>query len=132
MRNAIVRLSRSAAVELDFVEQDLDKVWNEMVVASEDEVKISRNALGSLHPMLRRLALRRGYVLVTGDATRLKESHMVAMDELASGERGGRCLNLPSGVVIRQEYKELVVTRSLDVYCPYPSLQWSYLIKSPL
>jgi len=132
VRNALVRLSRTAAEELDFVEQELDKVWNEMVVASEDEVKISRSALGSLHPMLRRLALRRGYVLVTGDATRLKESHMVAMDELASGERGGRYLNLPSGVVIRQEYRELVVTRSLDVYCPYPSLHGSYLIKSPL
>ena len=101
VRNALVRLARTAAEELDFVEQELDRIWHGMAVVSDGEVRISRRSLDGLHPMIRRLALRRGYVLVTGDATGLKESHMLAMDELASGKRGGRSLHLPSSVVIR-------------------------------
>ena len=132
VRNALVRLARTAAEELDFVEQELNKIWHEMVVVSAGEVRISRRSLDSLHPMLRRFALRRGYVVVTGDATRLRESHIVAMDELASSRRGGRHLNLPSGVVIRQEYREMVITRSLDADCPYPDLQGLYHVKLPL
>ena len=126
VRNALVRLARTAAEEQDFVEQELDKVWGGMSMVSAGEVRIFRSSLDSLHPMLRRFALRRGYVLVTGDATRLKESHMIAMNELASGKRGGRSLDLPSGVVIRQEYKELVLTRNLEADCPYPHLRGSY------
>ena len=132
VRNALVRLARTAAEELDFVEQELNKVWYGMAVVSAGEVKISRCSLGSIHPMLRRLALRRGYVVVTGDATRLRESHMLAMDELASSKGVGRYLNLPSGVVVRQEYGDLVITRSLESDCPYPDLQDHYSVKVPL
>ena len=132
IRNALVRLARTAAEELDFSEQELDKVWYGMVAASSGEVRISRRALGNLHPMLRRLALRRSYIHVTGDATKLRETHIVAMDELASGEIGGRSLNLPSGAVIRREYRDVVMTRNLEMDCPYPDLDGSYPVTLPL
>ena len=79
-----------------------------------------------------RLALRRGYVLVTGDATRLKESHMVAMEDLAVDKRGGRSLDLPAGVVLRQEYKQLVLARTLEADCPYPNLGGEYPVELPV
>ena len=85
VRNALVRLARTAAEELDFVEQELDKAWSGIAVESNGEVRFSRFALSGLHPLLQRLALRRAYVLVTGDATRLRESHLVAMEDLAAG-----------------------------------------------
>jgi tRNA(Ile)-lysidine synthase len=131
VRNALVRLARTAAEELDFVEQQLDKVWHGMASESDGEVRVSRSGLSGLHPLLQRLALRRGYILVAGNPTRLRESHMVAMEEMAAGERGGRSLNLPAGVVLRQEYEQLVVTRSLKADCPYPNLGGAYNIVLP-
>lgn len=131
VRNALVRLARTAAEELDFVEQELDKVWHGMAVESDGEVRVSRSALSGLHPLLQRLALRRGYILVAGNPTRLRESHMVAMEEMAADERGGRSLNLPAGVVLRQEYEQLVVTRSLEADCPYPNLGGVYNVVLP-
>ncbi len=131
VRSALVRLARTAAEELDFVEQELDKVWPDLAVESEGEIRLSRSGLSGLHPMLQRLALRRGYVLVTGDSTRLRESHMVAMEELATWERGGKSLELPAGIVLRQEYQHLVLTRSPEGDCPYPELAGVYPVQLP-
>jgi len=131
VRDALVRLARTAAEELDFVERELDKVWPVVAVESDGEVRFSKNALNELHPVLQRLALRRGYILVTGDSTRLRETHMVAMEGLALGGRGGRSLQLPAGVVLRQGYADLVLTRDLGPDCPYPELQGELAIRFP-
>ncbi len=132
VRNALVRLARTAAEELDFVEGELDRVWPGVAVESQGEVRFSRTALGGLHSVLQRLALRRGYILVTGDATRLRESHLVAMEGLALGKRGGRSLELPGGVILRQEYGELVLTRDRQADCPYPELDGEHPILLPV
>lgn len=131
VRNALLRLARTATEELDFVEQELDKVWSAVAVELDTEIRLSRSVLAELHPLLQRLALRRGYVLVTGDSTRLRESHMVAMEELATGERGGRTLELPAGVILRQEYEQLVLTRGSDEGYPYPDLGGQHTVQLP-
>ena len=131
VRSALVRLARTAAEELDFVEQELDKVWPDLADESDGEVRLSRSALRELHPLLQRLALRRGFILVAGDSTRLRESHMVAMEELARDKRGGRSLELPAGVVLRQDYEYLVLTQSTEGDCPYPDIDGEYSISVP-
>ena len=131
VRNALVRLARTAAEELDFVEQELDRVWPDIAQHSGQEVHYARPAMATLHPVLQRMALRRGYVLVTGDATRLRESHLVAMEGLAQGARGGRHLELPGGVILRQDYGELVLTRNPKADCPYPELEGEFSMAFP-
>ena len=139
VRNALVRLARTAAEELDFVERELDRVWPDVTVPPPDagdqplqEVRYARPAMAAVHPVLQRLALRRGYVLVTGDATRLRERHLVAMEALVLGERGGRTLELPGGVILRREYAELVLTRSSELDCPYPEIDGEYPVHLPV
>jgi len=131
VRKALVRLARTAAEELDFVEGELDRAWSGVAVESEGEVRFSRIALGELHPLLQRLALRRGYISVNGDATRLAESHLVSMLSLVQGERGGRTLELPGGVMLLREYGELALTLSQESDCPYPALDREYPIQLP-
>ena len=131
VRKALVRLAHAAAEQLDFAEGELEGAWPGVAVESEGEVRFSRIALGGLHPHLQRLALRRGYILVNGDATRLAESHLVSMVNLVHGERGGRTLELPGGVILRREYGELVLTRSQEPDCPYPELDGEYPILFP-
>ena len=131
VRKALVRLAHAAAEELDFAEGQVDFAWPGVAVESEGEVRFSRAALGRLHPYLQRLALRRGYILVNGDATRLAETHLVSMVGLVHGERGGRTLELPGGVVFRREYGSLVLTRSREPNCPYPELDGEFPILLP-
>ena len=138
VRNALVRLARTAAEELDFVERELDRVWPDVAGRTPDagehsipEVRYSRTAMAAVHPLLQRLALRRGYILVTGNSTRLRESHLVAMEGLVLGEQSGRTLELPGGVRLRREYGELVLTRSQEPDCPYPELHGGYSVPLP-
>ncbi|HCP24552.1 MAG: tRNA lysidine(34) synthetase TilS [SAR202 cluster bacterium] len=131
VRNALARLARTAAEGLDFVEQELDRVWPGLAQTSSEEIRFAKAALSQLHPLLQRLALRRAYVLVTGEATRLRESHLVAMEDLALGAKGGRRLELPGGVLLRQEYGDLVLTRSKDLDCPYPQLTGEFTVHLP-
>lgn len=131
VRSALVRLARTAAEDLDFVEGELDKVWQGVAVGSRGKVQFSRAALRELHPLLQRLALRRGYILVTGDSTRLRESHMVAMEHLASEDRSGISLELPGGVVLRQEFAEMVLTLRSEQDPRYPELDGEYSITLP-
>ena len=131
VRKALVRLAQTAAEELDFVEQELDQAWPDVAAESVGEVRFSRIALGSLHPLLQRLALRRGYISVSGDPTRLGESHLVSMINLVGGERGGRTLELPGGVRLRREYEELVLTRNQGPDCPYPDFGGEHTISQP-
>ena len=132
VRKALVRLAHAAAGELDFVEGELSRAWPGVAAESEGEVRFSRAALGELHPHLRRLALRRGYISVNGDATRLAESHLVSMADLVQDERSGRVLELPGGVILRQEYGELVITRDRQTDCPYPELDGEHPILLPV
>ena len=131
VRKALVRLAHAAAEELDFSEGELNRAWPEVAVESLGEVRYDRAALGKLHPHLQRLALRRGYILVNGDATRLSERHLIAMVNLAQAQQGGRTLNLPGGVLFRRDYRELVLTRSSEPDCPYPELDGEYPIRLP-
>ena len=132
VRKALVRLAHAAAGELDFVEGELSRAWPGVAAESEGEVRFSRVALGELHPHLQRLALRRGYILVNGDATRLAESHLLSMVGLVQGERSGRILELPGGVILRQDYRELVLTRDRQTDCPYPELDGEHPILLPV
>ncbi|MDA1127231.1 MAG: tRNA lysidine(34) synthetase TilS [Chloroflexi bacterium] len=131
VRQALVRLAHAAAEELDFAEGELNRVWPGVAVESDGEVRFSQASLGGLHPHLQRLALRRGYILVNGDSTRLAESHLISMVNLVQGERGGRTLNLPGGVTLRLKYGELTLTRGGEPDCPYPKLEGEYPIRVP-
>ncbi|PKB70541.1 MAG: tRNA lysidine(34) synthetase TilS [SAR202 cluster bacterium Io17-Chloro-G6] len=132
VKNALVRLAHAAAEELDFADGELDRVWRQVAVESEDEVRFDRMSLGKLHPHLQRLALRRAYISVNGDATRLSESHLIAMMNLVQAQQGGRTVDLPGGVIFRREYGDLVLTRSLEPDCPYPELDGEYPIQLPV
>ena len=122
VREALTRLARTAAEEVDFLEEELDRVWPETAAEDGDGVTLSASILNGLHPALQRLAFRRAYVLVTGDARRLGESHLAAMLKLAGSDAGGRELDLPGGVKLRRSYGELRVSRAHVPTAPFPEL----------
>ena len=106
VREALVRLARTSALELDYLEGEMNRAWPGLLIAPEnaansasDRILIfDRAALSELHPALRRLVLRRGYVALAGDSRRLRESHLRAMSDLSEGRASARTLDLPNGL----------------------------------
>jgi tRNA(Ile)-lysidine synthase len=131
VREALVRLARTAAEEVDFLEGELDRVWPTLAAQQGDGVRLSISGLASLHPAVQRLALRRAYMMVYGDGRRLRESHLIAMTELAQGGAAGRTLDLPGGVRFERGYDEVGLTRTDGVPSPFPELPKEHTLTIP-
>ncbi len=100
VRDALVRLSRAAATDADYIEDQLDQYWDAISEQKETAVHLVSEELLNLHPALQQHALRRAYALVAGDGRALGESHLEAMLGLLQPPRGGgRTVDLPREVV---------------------------------
>ena len=139
-REALVRLAHTSALELDYLEQELDRIWPDLEVSPGQggyvanavpapAVKLSRDVLAKLHPALRRMALRRAYVAIKGDPRRLGEIHLKAMSNLVEGSKSNGALSLPSGVVLQMAGEEVLLTRlGEEEYCPLPALRGNHAV----
>ena len=132
VQDALVRLASSASLDLDYMESELERAWKELTVpgASAHEASgqgpaatLLRRAFDGLHPALKRLALRRAYAAVKGDARRLGETHLRTMIDFASPHRSVGSLNLPEGISLRLSTDEISFSRAATTAdCPFPEL----------
>jgi tRNA(Ile)-lysidine synthase len=142
VRDALVRLSSSASLDLDYLDREADLVWA-LVVGFPDRdnagsVEFYRHALAGLHPALQRRLLRRGYAQLAGDTRRLRESHLSAMSALVQEPGAGRSLSLPGGLYFHEVQlgmipggepgDRLVISRESRPPCPLPPLEGEFLI----
>lgn len=135
VRDALARLARTAALELDYLEQETERVWPLVVMEGADDggaaVIFDRAAVLELHPALRRRVLRRGYIELTREARRLRESHIRAMAELVEAKASGLTLDLPGGLQLEVEGRRLILRRREEVGAVYPVLEGEYRLSWP-
>ncbi len=132
VREAVVRLARAAALEVDYLESEVDRAWPQVAEGQAGSMaRFHVSALTALHPLLQRLVLRRGYSVVTGAAHRLEETHLQAMYDLALAGASGRSLALPGGVWLHYAQDHLLLTRDAAVPCPLPALGGPYVLELP-
>ena len=130
VREALLRLARSAALEVDYLEAEVERLWPSVAVREGNSVALNTAGLASLHPLMRRLVLRRAYQELAGDTRRLEEVHLEAMEGLPSGP-SGRALDLPRGLRMHRAYGQTVLATGAGVPCPYPPLAGRHQIHVP-
>ncbi|HZA25452.1 MAG TPA: tRNA lysidine(34) synthetase TilS [Dehalococcoidia bacterium] len=132
IRDALVRLARSTALELDYLEQEIDRVWPKVVSNTADTTPVSlqfhRQALASLHPAVQRRLLRRGYAYITGETRRLRESHLKSMSEMVQSPGSGRTTVLPGGLRLHATHDSLIMSGDNRPPCPFPIIEGELLI----
>ncbi len=138
--DALVRLSRNAAIDVDFLEQECNRIWplvasgpasGDSGNAGDGGIVLDREALRALHPALQRAALRRAFITVAGDARRLEETHLSGMAALAQGTSAGNALQLPRGWWLHAASGRLVLTTAKKLPCPLPPLTGSHPLRLP-
>ncbi len=141
VRSALVRLARTSSLELDYLEQELNGIWQSLLIpVGESEIPeesgalvFNRSELAELHPALRRLALRRAYVDVKGDPRRLRENHLQAMSDLVERGRSGGSLDLPGGLKLRLQGKRVILSgEPVLERIPFPKLESIHRFKAPV
>jgi len=131
VREALGRLARTAASDLDFIEGEVSRLWPELATVTDDAVSYDLRRLTSLHPSLQRMALRRGYSELTGDTRRLRESHLNAMVVLIADRATVGTVELPQGVRLRRAYDRLLLSRETELSCPLPDFQGEHPLQLP-
>ena len=131
---ALGRLSQTAAVQLDYLEQQADVRWPEIApepVAADGALRLRRDALAGVHPALQSLLLRRAWVAVTGDAKRLTEKHLRWLMALAADPESGKSASLPAGYAARTQRQWLELAPAARDDCPYPTLTKEFRLTLP-
>ena len=132
VRDSLVRLARTSAQELDFLEQETERVWPQVAIEIEGGVRFRRTELTTLHPLLQRMVLRRGYERLMGHTRRLRESHLRSMTEAAIEKNSGHALDLPGGLKLHLAYNTLLLSRDAGLPCPLPLLEGDYRVSLPI
>jgi tRNA(Ile)-lysidine synthase len=131
VRESLARLARTAALETDYLEDEVARLWPDVAEPEDGAVVFRQPALSGLHPALRRLLLRRGYVHLMGDTRKLGEGHLTAMDKLAGDKAAGRSLDLPGGLKLHSTYGYLRLSRDFALPCPFPGLDGEHHLVLP-
>ena len=132
---ALGRLSRTAAVQLDYLEQQAATYWPTVApepVASNGALRLNRAALREVPGALQPLLLRRAWIAVKGDNGRLTEGHLQRMAVIASNTVSGKTISLPVGYVARTLGRWLELSpANVEEDCPYPVLSGEFRLTLP-
>ena len=131
VRESLVRLARTAALELDYMEGEISRLWPQVAAERDGAVVFDRSALTSLHPALQVLLLRKAYAFVTGNTSRLEERHLGDMAELARGKGSDRSLDLPGGLKFHRSRNHLQLSKDVGLPYPFPRLDEEYHLSLP-
>ena len=82
----------------------------ELVTEDGAGSRLRIDLLALAHPALRRRALRQWIEQRRGDLKRIERVHVLAVESLLFGERGGRVIELPGGPRVRRRQKWLYFT----------------------
>ncbi|MCI0786773.1 MAG: tRNA lysidine(34) synthetase TilS [Chloroflexi bacterium] len=128
---SLLRLSRTAAQTLEYMDQEVDRVWPLVALQVASQISFDLSALASLHPALQKMVLRRGYVQLVGHSRRLRESHINAMAGLVAGGESGRSLDLPGGLKLHRSYQQLVLSKDPAGDDTLPKLDGEHPVSLP-
>lgn len=121
---ALGRISRTAAAQVDYMEQQADLVWPQIApepVTDDGTLQLDRVGLAETHPALRHVILRRVWIEVTGREHRLTERHLSAMAHAVTTPDSGKTIELPRGFrfTVDSRWATLAGPRRAND-CPYP------------
>ena len=131
VKDSLVRLARTAAIHLDFVEREVSRVWPQLAHEADGAIYVSLAHLGEVDPALRALVLRRAFQGVKGDTRRLQETHLSRLVTTALEGRSGQSVELPLGIKAHRTYHHLVFFQGDSLPCPLPPLAGEHVVALP-
>ncbi len=121
VREALLRLSRSAAEDADYLDAAAGPLWDELARRDGPAISLDREGMSSLHAAMAATLLRRAVLEVKGDLRDVTRRHVDAMMRLLVGP-AGRSLDLPAGLSFSVGYSRATLLPKGGVPTPLPPL----------
>jgi tRNA(Ile)-lysidine synthase len=130
VREALLRLSRSAAADLAYLDSQANAVWNQAVRVGSGHVALKRKVFHQLAPALQTHLLRRGVSQLKGDLDGFEHIHFVDMARLMAGP-AGRMLHLPGGIRFSVGYEDASLSFGQEQPNRLPVLEGEHALMVP-
>jgi len=130
VREALVRLSRSAARDAAYIESAVDEAWDRIARRDEAGVSLDRSAFQGLAPAIQSHLLRRAVRVVKGDLEDVEQNHVDGMARLMAGS-AGRSLDLPGGVRFSVGYDRAWIASGGCEELALPPLEGEHTVQVP-
>ena len=111
---ALLRLSQAATHEVDFLESEADRAWEQLAQVGQGVVTLHRPSATSLPVALQLRLLRKAYDTVVGSGRRLQTSHLDAMMNLLQ-QGSHREVVLPFGLRASLSQETMTISRPVAV-----------------
>ena len=130
VREALRRLSSSAARDMDYLEGEVGRVWKQAVRVDGSSVVLDRRAVRKLPAGLLGHLLRRAALVAKGNLRDIQRGHIDGMAWLLNGP-AGKSLDLPGGIRFSVAYDQAVLAPAGVDPCPLPPLEGQRTLKVP-
>ncbi|MBN1855471.1 MAG: tRNA lysidine(34) synthetase TilS [Dehalococcoidia bacterium] len=110
MDDAIMRLSRAAREDDEYLTSATMAVWQEIASESSEGISIDLRGFTSAAPALQSRVVREAIVRLNGSARDVGMEHLTAVRELAM-KPAGKAVDLPGGIIWRRDYSALIASR---------------------
>ena len=124
---ALARLARTAALDVDYMEGQVDGVWRQAVRESDGGLLLDCGALNAQHRAVVQHLLRRAYATVRGSEADLEQVHVEEMARMLPGP-AGRKTALPGGLTLEVGPNEVWLSAGRPYPCPLPSLEGEHAL----
>ena len=131
VKDSLLRLARTAAIQLEYVEREVSRVWPQLAQEVDGAIYVDLEHFAAIDPALQALVLRRAYQGVKGDTRRLQETHLRQLVTTALEGRSGQAIELPRGVKAHRTYHHLVFFHGDSLPCPLPLLDGEQVVEIP-
>ena len=127
---ALLRLARTAADDLDFIETEARRLLGAVARADGNSVVIDKKNFLDLPPALKRHLLRASIESLLGSLKDIEAAHIEDIIE-ALDKPAGKVIGLPYGLSFTIEYDRYVLAPDSVSLCPFPALESQFDLKIP-
>ena len=128
--DALLRTGRIASDDIDFLDEQIDRLWDEIARQRGKTIVLDQEGFDPLPPALKRYLLRASLEKLLGSAKDVEMRHIEEMMSLVTKQAGKR-LSLPQGLIFSVEYNQYRLTSDLASLSPFPVLGDEVSLKIP-
>ena len=121
---------RLASDDLEFIEKEAARWWEEVAREEGDGVVLDRHKLAGLPPALQRHVLRMAVASRLGGLKDIEAGHIEDLLD-ALEKPSGKVVELPGGLRLAVEHDRLLMSRDLSSACPLPPLEGEAALNIP-
>jgi len=127
---ALLKTATTAAVDLDFIEQEARRIHEKITTVEKGSVAIDKKTFMALHTALQKQVLRFSIESVLGSLKDIESGHI---EEILNAleKPAGKVIGLPFGLNFYIDYDKYILALESAPFCPLPALESEFALNVP-